>query len=316
MTPDYDKETLKKAQQASLEILLAVDRICRDNGIHYLLDAGTLLGAVRHQGFIPWDDDIDIAMLRTEYEKLLLLLRPDRAAGAVGDGKTPQVRLPENMELILPDEYQSGNAFYDFTPRIIYKNSRRHADGAEMDYYDGKLNHLWVDIFILDNIPDNALKDKCTRFLQKCIYGFSMPKRYGLNMNKYKGMERLMVGTLSAVGRLFPMPRLFSMQERLSKKYENRRTKRLYYSNYQPDYMHDTIDREWSGETAELLFEGHRMMVPENYDAVLREIYGDYMKLPPEEQRVPSHSDGIDVWEEAPGSVKNGDVAEEGGCGA
>ena len=306
MTPDFDKETLKKAQQASLEILLAVDRICRAHNIHYLLDAGTLLGAVRHQGFIPWDDDIDIAMLRPDYERLKALLRPDRTDTQPASGKRDQATdrgadgaldlLPENMELILPDEYQGGRAFYDFTPRIIYKNSRRHADGAEMDYYEGKLNHLWVDIFILDNIPDSALADKGTRFLQKCIYGFSMPKRFGLHMSKYKGVERLMVGTLSVIGRLFSMPRLFSIQEHLSRKYENRRTKQLYYSNYQPDYLHDTISREWSEETTELLFEGHRMMAPENYDAVLREIYGEYMKLPPEEQRVPSHSDGIEVW--------------------
>ena len=296
MTPFYDKETLKKAQQASLEILLAVDRICRANGIAYLLDAGTLLGAVRHKGFIPWDDDIDIAMTRPNYERFKALMLADRKKRQVGNASAPL--LPDTMEFILPNEYRSGKAFYDFTPRIIYKNSRRHADSGEMDYYEGKLNHLWVDIFILDRIPDHAAADKWTRLLQKCIYGFSMPKRYGLNFRKYGTADRIKVGILTTLGRLFPMPQLFRMQERLSVKYDGQKTKHLYYSNYQPDYLHDTLNREWSEQTTELLFEGHRLLAPAGYDAVLREIYGDYMKLPPEEARVPSHSDGIEVWEE------------------
>ena len=277
MTPQYDGETLKKAQEASLEILLAVDRICRANGIRYLMDAGTLLGAVRHGGFIPWDDDIDIAMTRENYEALKRLLR---------NGKN---LLPDNMEFILPDEYRNGRAFYDFTPRIIYKNSRRHGDSREMDYYEGKLNHLWVDIFILDNLPDDPFLDRWTRFCQKVIYGLSMPKRYRLELAKYSGMDRLRVAALSAAGRFFSMRRLFALQERLSRKYEKKHTRRLYYSNYQPDYLHDTLNREWSEQVTELTFEGHQLMAPAGFEEVLQEIYGDYMQLPPEEKRVSHH---------------------------
>lgn len=284
MTPQYDGETLKKAQEASLEILLAVDRICRANGIRYLMDAGTLLGAVRHGGFIPWDDDIDIAMTRENYEALKRLLR---------SGKN---LLPDNMEFILPDEYRNGRAFYDFTPRIIYKNSRRHGDSREMDYYEGKLNHLWVDIFILDNLPDDPFLDRWTRLCQKVIYGLSMPKRYRLELGKYSGMDRLRVAALSAAGRFFSMRRLFALQERLSRKYEKKHTRRLYYSNYQPDYLHDTLNREWSEQVTELTFEGHQLMAPAGFEEVLQEIYGDYMQLPPEESRVPSHSDGLEVF--------------------
>lgn len=284
MTPQYDGETLKKAQEASLEILLAVDRICRANGIRYLMDAGTLLGAVRHGGFIPWDDDIDIAMTRENYEALKRLLR---------SGKN---LLPDNMEFILPDEYRNGRAFYDFTPRIIYKNSRRHGDSREMDYYEGKLNHLWVDIFILDNLPDDPFLDRWTRLCQKVIYGLSMPKRYRLELGKYSGMDLLRVAALSAAGRFFSMRRLFALQEWLSRKYEKKHTRRLYYSNYQPDYLHDTLNREWSEQVTELTFEGHQLMAPAGFEEVLQEIYGDYMQLPPEESRVPSHSDGLEVF--------------------
>ncbi len=291
MTPIYDKEKLKKAQQASLSILLEVDRICRKYDIKYLLDAGTLLGAVRHKGFIPWDDDIDIAMTRENYERFKAVSKKE---------------LKKGLELVLPDSFKGGRVFYDFTPRIIFLASKRHADSEEMVYYDGKLNHLWVDIFILDSIPDNKFSDRITRFRQKMLYGFAMTKRYKLDMSKYKGTDRIKVSILSFLGKGMDMRRLFRKQEELSVKYnahptggnaKKTPTKNLYYSNYQPDFLHDTIKRVWSEKTTELMFEGHLLMAPAGYDSVLKEIYGDYMQLPPEESRVPSHSDSIEVFE-------------------
>ena len=283
--PQFDREQLKKAQKASLLILKEVDRICKKHGIRYLLDSGTLLGAVRHKGFIPWDDDLDIAMLHTEFDRFR---------------KACEEELSESFRLILPDEYRGGQAFYDFTPRIVFLNSKRHADSAEMDFYEGKLNHLWVDIFLLDNIPDNALSDRMTRFLQKAVYGLSMAHRFRVDLSKYQGADRVRVAALTALGRLVPMPALFRLQEGLSRKYGGTATKNLYYSNYQPDYLQDTVRREWSLETVELPFEDGRFPAPKGYDEVLRVIYGDYMQLPPEEQRVPSHSDGLEVeFEEA-----------------
>ncbi|MDD5833442.1 MAG: LicD family protein [Clostridiales bacterium] len=279
----YDKERLKQAQKASLDILIETDRLCRLFGIRYFLDSGTLLGAVRHKGFIPWDDDIDIVMPREDFERF-------RSVAA------PQLR--NGMELVMPDSFRNGTVFYDFTPRIIYINSRRHSEGGETDFYEGKLNHLWVDIFILDNISDNVAADRLTRFAQKAVYGMAMSKRYELDMSKYTGLDRLKVAVLSFAGGFVSMKTLFGLQHRLSTRYNGSRTRCLYYSNYQPDYIHDTVKREWIEETAELEFDGFRFFAPGGYDHVLREIYGDYMQLPPEEKRVPSHSDEIDILQE------------------
>lgn len=337
MEPRYNEEKLKQAQDASLKILLEVDRICRAHGIEYLMDAGTLIGAVRHQGFIPWDDDIDIAMTRENFDRFAALFGKGRRAAnapkqkkqrrdevgaqknracavsqkadgeqdakpkvqmqehAVSLKKEEDALLPDSMELIMPDEYRGGRAFYDFTPRIIYKPSRRHAKSAETAYYGGKLNHLWVDIFILDNLPDSRFLAAGVLFLQKCIYGFSMPRRFGLDFQKYSAADRMRVRILTFWGRLFRMPELFHMQDRLSRQFNKKRTKWFYYSNYQPDYLYVKLDRSWSEETTELLFEGHKLMAPKGYEEVLHEIYGDYRKLPPEEARVPSHSDELDV---------------------
>ena len=277
----YDKKKLIEAQQASLSILLEIDRICRAYGIEYMLDSGTLLGAVRHKGFIPWDDDVDIAMTRDNFEKFRAVAMNELKSG---------------MELVMPSELGDGKVFYDFTPRIIYLNSRRHAQSEETIYYGDRLNHLWVDIFILDNISDNPLLDKITRLRQMMFYGLAMSKRYRLDMSKYKGGNRLKVQTLVTLGKLTDMQEIFKKQESLSVRYNTGDTKRLYYSNYQPDYLYVTLKREWVELVEELDFEGHMLMVPPFYHEVLTEIYGDYMQLPPEEQRVPSHSDEIEVF--------------------
>lgn len=278
---EYDEQKLIKAQRASLSILLETDRICRAHGISYMLDSGTLLGAVRHKGFIPWDDDIDIAMTRDNFERFRAVAMNELMAG---------------MELVMPSELGGGDVFYDFTPRIIYLNSRRHADSDEMRYYGGRLNHLWVDIFILDNISDNIFLDKLTRFRQMVLYGFAMSKRYKLDMDKYNSVNRMKVKTLVTMGRCTDMRDIYKRQESLSVRYNTGNTKRLYYSNYQPDYLGVTLKREWVEPVEELEFEGHMLMVPAYYHEVLTEVYGDYMQLPPTEQRVPSHSEEIEVY--------------------
>ena len=117
---------MSRVHSANLKILKEIDRICRKYKIQYALDAGTLIGAVRHKGFIPWDDDADIVFTRNQFEAFKKVVRRE---------------LPDTMELVEPDSFHGGKAFFDFTPRIIYKKSRMHPDSNKMDYYDGKLCH-------------------------------------------------------------------------------------------------------------------------------------------------------------------------------
>ena len=118
---------LEKVHRANLRLLKEIDRICRKYKISYMLDSGTLLGAVRHEGFIPWDDDVDLAFTRANYEMFL---------------KVAPRELPEGMSLLRPEEIRGGKVFYDFTTRVIYDNSRVHEDNEQMQFYEGKLNHL------------------------------------------------------------------------------------------------------------------------------------------------------------------------------
>lgn len=278
---EYD---LTKVHEANLKILKEIDRICRKYKIKYLLDAGTLLGAVRHSGFIPWDDDADVAFTRNHYEAFLKVVKRE---------------LPDTMELLLPGDFRGGKAFYDFTARIIYKNSRTHENTEEMEFYEGKLNHLWVDLFTIDELPANKVSSTVTLLLHKVIYGMAMGHRYHLDYGKYSLFHRLAVGGLAAVGRLVPMKWLFAFQRTVSLKDKRGKSPLRYYSNYQPDFLYVTLQSSWCDNTVDLDFSGEKLMAPRDWHQVLTWIYGDYMKLPPKEKRVPSHSSmQIQVFDE------------------
>lgn len=290
---------LERAHEAELLIMREIDRICRAHGLKYMMDSGTLLGAVRHGGFIPWDDDADVAMTRMNFEAF------KRAAAK---------ELPENMRLVLPDQYRGGKAFFDFTPRIVLLNSRMRADSGMMDFYEGKLNHLWVDIFILDRLPKCPAAAAVTKLMQKAVYGMAMGHRYELDFGKYSLANKIFVKCLSALGRRIPMPAIFKAQEIISVKDWRARSGLWYYSNYQPDYLYVTLQAEWCEKTVDMAFEGESFMAPKGWDRVLTCVYGDYMTPPPEEKRVPSHSDqdieilpwGEDAKQPAAGEVPLG----------
>ena len=146
--------------------------------------------------------------------------------------------LPPEMELLDPDAYRGGKAFYDFTPRIIYKNSRCHPDSPEMAFYGGKLNHVWVDLFITDRLPKSKAGMCVTRLLQKAIYGMAMGHRYRLDYEKYSPLHKLFVGVLATVGRFIPLKAIFAMQRAVSLKDRHSKGSLRYYSNYQPDYLY------------------------------------------------------------------------------
>ncbi len=270
--PAYD---LKAVHQANLRILKEIDRICRSHGIRYFADSGTLLGAVRHKGFIPWDDDADVAFTRENYEAFARVVRDE---------------LPEGMEFLEPSQIGDGKAFFDFTPRILYLNSRTHEDSREMTFYGGKLNHLYVDIFIQDELPEGKLPAAWTRLKNTMIYGLAMGHRFRLDFSKYSPLQKCVVAVLSAAGRLLPMPVIFRMECRAALRHNTGKSRLRYYSNYQPDYLYVTLKKEWNEETVDLDFEDMKLMAPKNWHQVLTCIYGDYRKLPPPEKRVPTHS--------------------------
>jgi len=267
--------TIEKIHKANLSILLEVDRICRKHEIEYRLDAGTLIGAVRHQGFIPWDDDVDIAFLRKDYEKFI---------------KIAPKELKKGLHIWFPDKAGNGKIFYDFTPKIIYENSRKCFPNQETAFYGEELNHICVDLFILDEITEKGLSQKLHILWMKILYGMAMAHRYQLDLKKYQGFNKLQVVILSTVGKCIPMKQIYRLEKKAERAQENGKRNRLYWSNYQPDYVHMTIPKE-AEEKTELSFEGYHFMAPKDWDTVLHVVYGDYMTPPPKEKQIATHGD-------------------------
>lgn len=272
MKSDYD---MSRVHQANLTILKEIDRICRKYNIKYMLDAGTLIGAVRHKGFIPWDDDADVAFTRNQYDAFMKVVKRE---------------LPQGLELVEPDSFRNGKGFYDFTARIIYKNSRCHEDSPQMRFYEGKLNHLWVDLFVIDRLPAGRMGASITKLLHMAVYGMAMGHRYELDFKKYSLANKIFVGILAGVGRCVPMKAIFFMQRALALKDRKSKGRLRYYSNYQPDFLYVTVDQDWCDNVEDAPFEDTQLMIPKGWHEVLTLLYGDYMQLPPEEQRVPAHS--------------------------
>ena len=259
---------LQEKQEKGLQILLAIDAVCKKHNIRYRLDSGTLLGAVRHKGFIPWDDDVDLCFLRAEWEKFAKVAK---------------------------EEYRNGKAFYDFVPRVMDCSMKRREAETEGDrFYEGKLNHLWVDCFIADTLPKSPIFARFYRFRQQMIFGLSMGHRRIVHLKKYKGISRLFVSILSKIGYLIPMPFLFSLQEKWAKADHSPGNPCSYYfSNYQPDFQYCTSKSEWEEPVIEADFQGYKLPIPKGYDAILRMLYGKYEIPPKEEKRVPSHEEMI-----------------------
>ena len=267
---------IEQVQAANLEVLKEVDRICRKHGIQYLLDAGTLIGAVRHHVFIPWDDDVDIAFLRQDYEKFI---------------KVAKKELPKGLHLWFPSDLAEKEAFYDFTPKIIYENSRKRLPNKDTAYYKEELNHICVDLFILDEISENPFARKIQILLNKVIYGMAMGHRRKLDFSKYSFLQKLQVALLAGLGSSIDMKTLIKWERKAALRQTKGKSRLLYYSNYQPDYVHMIIPKEGSKKVLEVPFEGLMVMIPKGYDKVLKVVYGDYMALPPEEKRKPTHGE-------------------------
>lgn len=236
-----DGSPLRIAQLQMVKVLRYIDCICRENHILYWLDSGTLLGAVRHGGFIPWDDDIDIGMLRKDAMKF----------------KRIMLKQSENKDFILHCKKTDAHYWKDwFVIRDLYTEYIQDDVIHNLQKYKG----LQVDIFPFDRGTIKALK-RFSCFLSRVKYRM-LRTRHFVIANIIYGLSSKM---------LYPFFRflgsIFSSSDILSHTYgvpflHNRRYKDVF-------------------PLKELVFEGYPFYVPGNYDAYLRDVYGaDYMSVP------------------------------------
>lgn len=252
---------LTKVHQANLKMLKEIDRICRKYKLQYALDSGTLLGAVRHGGFIPWDDDADVMMTRSNYEKFAKVARRE---------------LPEGMSFVEPNEYHGGKAFYDFVSRVTYDKSQKFEESKKMAFYDDKISRLCVDIFVTDALPAGPVLKRLTKLCHCIVYGLALGHRYGLSLSDYKGMMKLFVFVLSSVGRLIPFPVIYRCWRRLCLKDRKKNYPLYFYSGYAPDYFYVEMEKDWEDQVKEMEFEDTKFYVPSGWKQLLTQLYGDF----------------------------------------
>lgn len=266
-------KVLEAVHGVQKELLKKLDQVCREQGLRYAAIHGTLLGAVRHQGFIPWDDDVDIAMPRRDYDRLLAL--------------APQV-FPEPFFLQTPANTE--NVFYGG-----YAKLRRSGTAAIEPQHRGRNCHqgIWIDIFPLDFYPDDGEKRK---WLQRRITFWQRLLMEKLYRPGHGMPEDINPKVLSFYYLLARCLRRRWIRSRLEQLFRNcRKSDKLailacYYGgmpnrNIYPASLFDSL--------AEVTFEDFRMFIPREYDEILSERYGShYMELPGKEKRV-SHVDII-----------------------
>lgn len=265
---------LKQVQRANLYILKTFDRCCREAGCGYFLDSGTLLGAVRHNGFIPWDDDLDVVMMRADYEKF-------KAYCQGGN-------LPDGFELTNTGGIHGF--FFDFIPRFTLQQSRMHRESEADRQFQNEQNRLCADIFILDRMPENPLLFALTMLFLKIFYLLAMGHR-GVLKPKVRNFA---MSAVSFAGGLLPLPLIFRLRKLLLRTAGKTGEEMLTASNYVVEEMGTKYLTRWFVPVPHV-FEDTSFPVPAGASEILKRLYGDYMKYPPEEKRIPEHIDSCAV---------------------
>jgi lipopolysaccharide cholinephosphotransferase len=254
-----DKE-LKSLQAVLLDMLLEVDRLCKKHGIEYGIDGGTLLGAVRHGGFIPWDDDLDVVMTRRNYERFR-----EAAALDLDSGK-----------YFFQDHTTDANYNWGYA-RIRRKNSVFIRAGHEkLQMRTG----IFLDIFPRDMLPDNVVIRAAHCFyvfiLRKALYS-EVGKTLSDNIAK-RAAYRLLnkIPSKSVFARLEASASFWNARSARYSKCYTFPIPRKYCLGY---------DHRWFTELGEIEFCGHMFPCAKDYAGYLTCDYGDYTQLPPPEKR-------------------------------
>lgn len=267
-----DKEiSISEFKSIAYGVLEYFKFVCEKYGIFYSLSFGTVLGAVRHNGFIPWDDDIDVCVMRQDYTKLIDAFNREnnQQFKVVCTEIDPNYSLP-HMKVI-------------DTRTILYQEGRRN------NYQLG----IWIDVFALDNVPDDL--DERRKYIQKLekyqdIWTLLEYKSNNEHL-KIKSYPREILKKLRAIVHRYDSYKWARKLEKLSKKYQNVKTKEVGVLSFFPyDRNKSIFDRDFILKTTPHLFEHSEFPIPSDYDTYLTKVYGNYMELPPVEKRVTHHN--------------------------
>ena len=258
---EIGQERLKEIQ---LEIIDVVMKFCADNGLKCWLNGGTLLGAVRHKGYIPWDDDIDLGMLRPDYDKFMAMFNEKN----------------ERYKFVSAEIDSESFVYFGKvldTSTVLY----------EPDEKGDKLS-VYIDIFVMDNAPIDEAEQKKMFRRRNILFVCNLGRKLPVFLKPTRGgfLRRIAVSLFRAVLRVFPRHYFVKELVKNAKRYAYQDT------GFVGDFvgLHNAvIRRERLEEMTGLDFEGRKYNAPVGYDEWLTLLYGDYMQLPPAEKRVSTH---------------------------
>lgn len=261
------QEMLSKHQEVLLQLLEIFDGICRKHGIPYQLFAGTALGAVRHQGMIPWDDDLDIVMLRPDYERFL---------------KAAEAELRDQNRVYLQKEFSQHWPMFFSKLRMNNTACMERLIPKDPQMHQG----IYIDIFPCDNLSNRNWIRKLQFALSKIVIAKSLDQRgYLTDSTKKKVFMRLC--------RCLPKKLLWSIAVQRNDK-ESKWVHTFFGASSK--YEKSIYPREWFTESVELSFEDKAYPLSKYYDALLTKLYDDYMTPLPEDQRACKvHADIVDA---------------------
>lgn len=260
---------LEQLHQVELKMLKAVIEICRREQIPYFLIGGSLLGAVRHQGFIPWDDDIDIGFLRVDYDRFLAV--------------APTYLQDKSMALIT--EFNTSDYGMAFA-KLVANNTKIT---EEQNLPNHSVSSLYIDLFPLDYIPTSKFQ-RMRQYTEFKVLTKTILER--LNYGQVDSrLKRLLVKLINLVFAPFTVQILKKWRLRIATRYQKQAQFKLDVINISSQYPYGREIMLYSEQQkfAKLSFAGLRVMVPQDYDAILKRMYHNYMQLPPKSAQIEKH---------------------------
>ena len=266
---------IKKTWRIQLKLLNKLEEVCKKHGISYFAVCGTLLGAVRHNGFIPWDDDMDVGLLREDYDKLIFHLK---------------------------DEFE-----YPFFLQTPISEPNRHANVTRLRYSESTAielrdrhlncnNGIYIDVFPFDGVADGKLQRNlhffeigvCSRLLSHTRLFENQPQK------------PLSYYIYSPITKLIGYDRLFKHYQKVCGKYSNKKTQRMGILSGAKKHTEFWYYRDDLKGVEYIDFEDKKIPIPIGYDGCLKVNYGNYMELPPIEKRGLWHADNLVIDPETP----------------
>lgn len=264
--------TVSESRDIMLNLLRDVADFCDANNLVYYLAYGTLIGAIRHKGFIPWDDDIDIMMPRPDYEKFIELYHK---IGRFG----------------ISSPFIDKGCFF-FYSKVYDDRTLKYEAGIDYNRYTPL--GIDIDIFPLDGVPEETLRNKYIKDYLKLIrYGNLLRRARAPRSNSTSIKGRIAAFTINPICRFIGKDFFIKRIIDIATKYKYQSCDRVHVAFPMHENVGEQYEKRLFNNRIKMKFENDEYWIPEGYDEILTSYYGDYMQLPPIQERVTHHVNKI-----------------------